>query len=188
MRRVFTSTLAYFGLIGLGFLFIEIPLAQRFILFLGQPIYGLTVVLFALLLFSGLGSWASPRLPYPMALAVLVAVVLVYPLLLPRFFDLFLGGTLGLRVVVAVAALAPLGFLLGVPFPRGLGWLERRAPGLIPWAWGVNGAASVIASVSAALLALSFGFSWVLIAGAICYAGALVSVSKYTIFMEVHNA
>jgi hypothetical protein len=187
-RRVFASTLAYFGLIGLGFLFIEIPLAQRFILFLGQPIYGLTVVLFALLLFSGLGSWASLRLPYPMTLAVLIAVALVYPLLLPRLFGLFLGETLGVRVVVAVAALAPLGFLLGVPFPRGLGWLERRAPGLIPWAWGVNGAASVIASVGAALLALSFSFSWVLIAGAICYAGALVSVSKYTIYMKVHNA
>jgi hypothetical protein len=181
-RRVLVSTLAYFGLIGLGFLFVEIPLAQRFILFLGQPIYGLTVVLFTLLLFSGLGSWASPRLPYPTALAALVAVVLVYPLLLPSLFNLFLGETLGVRVVVAVATLAPLGFLLGVPFPRGLGWLERRAPELIPWAWGVNGASSVIASVGAALLALSFGFSQVLIAGAICYGGAFLLVRIFVDF------
>jgi len=172
-RGVLASTLAYFGLIGLGFLLVEIPLAQRFILFLGQPVYGLTTVLFALLLFSGLGSWWSARLPQRVALAALIVVVLAYPLLLPRLFDLFLGGALGLRLAVAVAALAPLGFLLGVPLPRGVAWLEGRAPALIPWAWGVNGAASVVASVGAALLALSFGFSWVLIAGALCYGGAL---------------
>jgi hypothetical protein len=174
---VLTSTLVYFGLIGLGFLLVEIPLVQRFIMFLGQPVYGLTAVLFALLFFSGLGSWTSSRLPHRATLAALVVVVLVYPPLLPRLFDLFLGGRLGLRLVVAVAALAPLGFLLGVPFPLGVGWLERRAPGLIPWAWGVNGATSVVASVGAALLALSFGFSWVLIVGALCYGGALVVVA-----------
>jgi hypothetical protein len=171
------TTLAYFVLIGLGFLFVEIPLAQRFILFLGQPVYGLTVVLFALLFFSGLGSWASARLPYRTTMLVLVVVVLVYPLLLPRVFNLFLGGRFGLRLGIAIAALAPLGFLLGVPFPRGIGWLERRAPGLIPWAWGVNGAASVVASVGAALLALSLGFSWVLTVGALCYGGALAVVA-----------
>lgn len=167
------STLAYFGLIGLGFLLGEIPLAQQFILFLGQPVYGLTAVLFGLLFFSGLGSWASERVPHRVALAGLVALLLAYPLLLPRLLALFLGSALSLRLLVAVAALAPLGFLLGMPFPRGIGRLEQSAPDLIPWAWGVNGAASVVASVSAALLALSFGFSWVLIAGAACYAGAL---------------
>jgi hypothetical protein len=176
-RGLLLSALAYFGLIGLGFLFVEIPLAQRFILFLGQPVYGLTVVLFALLFFSGLGSLVSDRLPYRAALATLILVILAYPWLLPRLFDLFLGGAFGLRVVIAILALAPLGFLLGVPFPRGIGWLERRAVTLIPWAWGVNGAASVVASVAAALLALSFGFSWVLIAGAICYVGALLVVA-----------
>lgn len=175
-RAVLVSTLAYFLLIGLGFLLIEVPLFQRFILFLGQPVYGLTVVLFALLFFSGLGSWTSVQIPHRAALTALVVVVLAYPLLLPRLFDLFLGESLTLRLVIAVAALAPLGFLLGVPFPRGIGWLEQRAPGLIPWAWGVNGAASVVASVGAAWLALSFGFSWVLIAGATCYVAALAVV------------
>jgi hypothetical protein len=176
-RRVLAAALAYFGLIGLGFLFVEIPLAQRFILFLGQPVYGLTVVLFSLLLFSGLGSLASPRLPYRTALASLVVLVLAYPLLLPHLFNLFLGTPIELRLIVAIMALAPLGFLLGVPFPRGIGWLEHRAVELIPWAWGVNGSASVVAAVGAALLALSFGFSWVLIAGAICYGGALLVVA-----------
>jgi hypothetical protein len=172
-RLIRIVTLVYFGLIGFGFLFGEIPLAQQFILFLGQPVYGLTAVLFALLFFSGVGSWMSVRLPHRPALITLVILLLIYPLALPRLFSLFLGGALGLRLLVAVVTLAPLGFLLGIPFPKGVAWLEEHAAGLIPWAWGVNGAASVVASVSAALVALSFGFSWVLLAGALCYAGAL---------------
>ncbi len=174
---ILVPALVYFGLIGLGFLFVEIPLFQRFILFLGQPVYGLTTVLFSLLFFSGLGSWVSGRLPYRTALAALIVLVLLYPLLLPRLFDLFLGRTFSLRLVISAAALAPLGFLLGVPFPRGIAWLEQRAQELIPWAWGVNGAASVVSSVGAALLALSFGFTVVLQAGALCYVGALVIVA-----------
>ncbi len=174
-RGLRLATLAYFGLIGLGFLFVEIPLFQRFILFLGQPVYGLTAVLFALLFFSGLGSRASGRLPHRGGLLALIGLVLVYPLLLPRLFDLFLGWPLPGRLLVALLALGPLGFLLGLPLPLGVGLLERRAPGLIPWAWGVNGAASVISSVGAALLALSWGFSWVLVIGAGCYGGALAA-------------
>jgi hypothetical protein len=61
-----------------------------------------------------------------------------------------------------------------VPFPKGLALLERRAPALIAWAWGVNGAVSVVASILAALLALVFGFSAVLAVGAACYLGAWV--------------
>ena len=92
-------------------------------------------------------------------------------------------------MLIAVAALAPPGLLMGTPFPKGLALLERRAcpacpepsrgehsrraPALVAWAWGVNGAVSVVASILAALLALSFGFSLVLALGAACYVGAL---------------
>jgi hypothetical protein len=68
----------------------------------------------------------------------------------------------------------PLAVLMGIPFPLGLAWLEERAPGLIPWAWAVNGCASVISSVLAAILALSFGFTLVLSLGAAAYTGALL--------------
>lgn len=176
--RVRVATVAYFGLIGFGFLFGEIPLAQQFILFLGQPVYGLTAVLFALLFFSGLGSLMSVKLSHRSALVALVAILLFYPLILPPILSLFLGSSLNLRILVTVAALAPLGFVLGVPLPKGIAWLERDAPGLIPWAWGVNGAASVVASVSAALVALSLGFSWVLVIGSLLYAGALIVVTQ----------
>jgi hypothetical protein len=165
-------TLAYFGLLGLGFLFVEIPLMQRFILFLGQPTYAITAVVSALLLFSGLGSLAAPRLAVRWTLPLLVAAILLYPLGLPVLFQIFLGAPLAVRLLATGLCLAPLGFLMGIPFPAGLAWLREPAPGLIPWAWAVNGCTSVLASVLAAMIALSAGFSWVLGAAALAYAGA----------------
>ncbi|NBD36579.1 MAG: hypothetical protein GVY30_11360 [Chloroflexi bacterium] len=172
----------YFGLLGLGFLCVEIPLMQRFILFLGHPAYAMTAVLFAVLLFSGIGSLLSSRAPLRPALALLIALALVYPLLLPRLFAVSLGLPLSGRMLVTVASIAPLGLLMGMPFPKGLGLLESRASGRpasedwIPWAWGVNGATSVVASVLASLVALTWGFRWVLALGALCYAGAYLVV------------
>ena len=171
-KRLRGQAFIYFGLLGLGFLFVEIPLIQRFILFLGQPIYAFAAVATALLLFSSLGSlaaqWLSPR----WTLLPLALLILCYPLGSSYLFRYALGATLGLRILVAVLGLAPLGFLMGVPFPGGLALLRERAPGMIPWAWAVNGCASVLASILAALFALSAGFSWVLAAAALAYAGA----------------
>ena len=168
---------AYFGLLGLGFLLVEMPLVQRFILFLGHPAYALTAVLFAILLFSGVGSVFSARVPLRWALAALVGLALLYPPALDGLFSLALRLPLWGRLLVAVAALAPLGVVMGMPFPLGLARLRDLAPVTVPWAWGVNGAASVIASVLAALLALSFGFRVVLLIGAACYAGVFVLAS-----------
>jgi hypothetical protein len=169
-------TLAYFGLLGLGFLFVEIPLMQRFILFLDQPIYAFTAVLATMLFFSGLGSLAAPRLSAQRTLPWLVVAILVYPLGLPWLFQSLLGAPLLVRLLATGLSLAPLGFLMGIPFPGGLAWLRERAPGLIPWAWAVNGCTSVLASVLAAIIALSAGFSWVLAAAALAYAGAWLAL------------
>jgi hypothetical protein len=168
--------LGYFALLGMGYLCVEIPLLQRFILFLGHPAYAMAAVLFALLLFSGLGSLLSRRVPLSLVLGLLPALVGGYALGLPVLFEAALAAPLAVRLVVAVAALAPAGLLMGMPFPQGLALLEHRAPGLVGWAWGVNGAVSVVASILAALLALSAGFSAVLALGAACYAGAWVVV------------
>ena len=161
-----TRAFIYFCLLGLGFLFVEIPLMQHFILFLGQPTYAFAVVLVAVLLFSGLGSLSARRFSPRQVLPFLVMAVLLYPLGLPLLFQALLGLPLPARILVTVLCLAPLSFLMGMPFPGGLAWLRNRAPGLIPWAWAVNGCASVVASVLAAMLALSAGFSWVLAAAA----------------------
>ena len=167
--------LTYFGLLGIGFLFVEIPLMQRFILFLGQPIYAFTAVLAALLFFSGLGSLGVPRLSPRYTLPVLAVVILLYPLGLPLLFRAMLGAPMAMRLPVACLSLAPLGFLMGVPFPGGLAWLRDRAPGLIPWAWAINGCGSVLASIMAVMIALSAGFSWVLAAGAAAYGLAWIA-------------
>jgi len=169
---VTTSTLhalIYFTVLGLGFLFIEIPLVQRLILFVGKPVYALAVVLFGLLMFSGIGSLLSGRVPWRGALFTLALLALVYPVLLQGVFQWALGLPLATRFVISVISLAPLGILMGMPFPKGIHWLERASPEVIPWAWSVNGAVSVVASVLAALVALSAGFTVVLVAGAICY-------------------
>jgi hypothetical protein len=175
-RGLRRRTLVYFGLLGLGFLFVEIPLMQRFILFLDQPIYAFTTVVASTLFFSGLGSLAAPRVSARWALPLLVVIILVYPLGLPFLFQALLGALLPVRLLVTGFCLAPLGFLMGIPFPSGLAWLRERAPGLIPWAWAVNGCMSVLASVLAAMIALSFGFSWVLAAAALAYAGAWLAL------------
>jgi hypothetical protein len=180
--------LVYFGLLGFAFLFVEIPLLQRFIMYLGNPAYAVTLVLFSLLFFSGIGSRFNLRIPLWLALGALTVLILVMPILLPNLFKWTLGLPLAARMGVTVLALAPLGFLMGIPFPAGIRWLVAGgAPGSdsegeptprkdIPWIWAVNGAASVVSPILAALLALTYGFSVVLIGGAICYGLALLTV------------
>jgi hypothetical protein len=166
----------YFALLGLGYLFVEIPLMQRFILFLGHPIYAFATTLFALLLFSGLGSMTCPRLPLLKMLILLSVAILLYPLLLPHLFQLLLGQGFALRLLASVVSLAPLGFLMGIPFPGGIALLHRLAPDLIPWAWGINGCLSVLASILSTMLAISFGFSWVLVGASLAYGGGAVVI------------
>ncbi len=170
--RVF-APLVYFALLGLAFLFVEIPLIGRFILFFDQPVYAFAVVVFTLLCASGVGSYVAPRLPHRAMLTVLIFLSAVYGARLTVFFEYLLGVPVLLRVFLSVLVLTPLGFLMGIPFPKGLARLSARAPHLIPLAWAVNGCASVLASILATMGALAFDFSAVMFAGAICYALAL---------------
>jgi hypothetical protein len=172
--------LLYFGCLGLGYLWVEMPLLQKFILFLGQPAYSFAVVLFSLLLFSGVGSQFSARLPTRPALMALAGMVLIYPAILARGFVLCLGWGLLPRLLVAVLSLAPLGFLLGMPLPAGVRLLRERAPQLIPWAWAVNGCASVTGSILAVLGAVTFGFTRVLVAGAFAYGAGWIIMMRLT--------
>jgi hypothetical protein len=165
--------LAYFALLGLGYLFVLIPLSQRFIIYVGRPVSALAVVFFAILLSSGLGSLSAPRWRLELALPLLVALIIATPLVLGRLFDLTLGWPQPARVVLTLVVLAPLGGLMGIPFARGLARVEAVAPGLTPWAWAINGSASVVASVLAVMIALGWGFAAVIWAAAGAYALAL---------------
>jgi len=106
----------------------------------------------------------------------LVGLLACYPILLPHLLQWLLGLPFACRLAAAVMMLAPLGFVMGVPFPSGIRLTGRLAPGLVPWAWGVNGCASVLSSILAVMLAISQGFSLVLFAGGAAYALALIAV------------
>lgn len=167
--------IVYFGMLGLGYLLVEIPLIQQFILFLGHPTYAMTSVLFTILAFSAIGSAISKKFSLVCAMVVLIIFLLLVPISLPVLFNLTLGFSLPGKLLVSIAVLAPLGFLMGIPFPSGITRLSLQGSGaMTPWAWGINGAASVIASILAALLAISLGFRWVFLTGALCYAIALI--------------
>jgi len=169
--------LGYFALLGLGFLLVEVPLIQRFILLLDYPVYAFTVVLFGLLVFSGLGSLCAQRVPLRPVLLSLGLLIIAYAFLLPPLSKCALPYGLGWRVAIALLSLAPPGFLLGIPFPRGLYALSTRAPRFIPLAWGVNGFTSTVSSVVAMVIALSSSFAWVLVGGALAYAAACALAS-----------
>ncbi len=176
-RRPLGHVLAYFSLIGLAYLLVEIPLIQRWILLLGNPTYAFTAVVLSILTFSGLGSLAAGwrRTPKRASLAALTLLALLTPWMTSQVIYLTLDWPAWGRAAAAVLAIFPLGVLMGLPFPFGLQQMAgkcQRAPGLVPWAWAVNGCASVIASVLAAILSLSYGFSLVLWLGATAYAGA----------------
>ena len=166
--------LLYFALLGIAFLFVEIPLIQRWILFLGHPTYAFATVVVTLLLFSGVGSALARAtwLPRRTVFVFLVVFALSTPLAIAQFSDYLLGLPAWGRLILGVLMLVPLGVLMGLPFPLGVAWLESHRQNWIPWAWAVNGCTSVIASILAAILSLSYGFSLVLFLGAGAYAGA----------------
>ncbi|MDD9939989.1 MAG: class I SAM-dependent methyltransferase [Myxococcales bacterium] len=170
-----------FSAIGMGFMFVEIAWMQRFLVFLGQPIYSLSVVLFTLLCFGGVGSWASERMRLPAtdrsAVAVFAAVVVVltvFGLATPMVVDAFSGSSTPVRITVAACILAPMGLAMGVPFPACMRLASQQAPGLLAWLWGINGATSVLCSVFAAAVALTVGITACFWAGVGCYAAALL--------------
>jgi spermidine synthase len=160
----------YFSLIGLAFLFVEIAFIQKFILFLGHPLYSVAVLLCGFLLFSGLGSRFAARLTgggHPRAalgaVAALGAIALLYLWLLPTLLGEMIAFADTAKVALSLLLVAPLAFCMGMPFPLGLAALAERSPQLVPWAWGINGCASLISAVLATLLAIHFGFTLVIL-------------------------
>ncbi len=172
------SAIGYFAAIGLGFMLMEVVLIQRMVLFLGFPTYALSVVLFALLLFSGLGSLLFTRTERERetllrALGALVALLVVAALFSLPLVHRLIHLSFALRVLVAVAFIAPLGMAAGAAMPLGLGRLGHRYPRSVAYAWGVNGVCSVLASVLGAALAMHLGFTAATLVAAACYLAAL---------------
>lgn len=167
--------LGYFFSLGLAFLFIEIAFIQKFILILHHPLYAVTVVLSTFLLSAGAGSYFSARLLRQNAMLPIAAIALlsiVYCLGFGSIVAFLLkAGTLS-RYLFSVILIAPLGFCMGTPFPLALAEVGKVEPGLIPWAWGINGCASVIGAILAALIAMQFGFTMLVFLAVALYGAA----------------
>ena len=176
--------LLYFLAIGAGYILIEVALIQKFVLFLGHPTYALTVVIFSLLVSSGLGSYASKVVVASSAgrwrvvlagVAVLIALLAVdVAVLLPKAITLPLTW----KVLVTIVLIFPAGFLMGMPFPTGLTRLEEWQSVSVRWAWSLNAAASVLGSVAALVFAIYFGLVQTLLLGGVLYLIALAIVAR----------
>jgi hypothetical protein len=176
--RPSVASLLFFAAIGVGFLTLEIVLIQRFVLFLGFPTYALSVVLFSLLVFTGIGSllagrFADQRRALIGALSISVLLIGASAVGLQDLLRALIELPFAARVAVAVALLAPFGLSLGMAMPIGLGRLAALFPQGVPWAWGINGITSVLASVLAIAVAITWGFAAATVLALLCYVGAL---------------
>jgi spermidine synthase len=163
----------YFISIGLGFMLIEVTLSQRLVLFLGHPIYALSVVLFSILVFSGLGAMLSDRLrrvlPVPTMLFALAALMLLWALFGTATLRAMIGWPVALRMSIAVFLIAIPAVLMGTAFPEAIRRLTQAGETELGIYWAWNGVGSVLASVLAVIIAMATGFSWVMVVAAACY-------------------
>ena len=187
--RELSATILFFGSLGLGYLFIEMACIQKFTLFLANPVLTASVVIASFLIFSGLGSLyfesrGSLSLTFFGAVGGVVLLCLSYTLCLAKIFSVCAGWSDVAKILLSISCIAPLGFCMGIPFPCGLKYTGRCAEELVPWAYGVNGCASVLSSLLASCIAISFGFQVVFLLAGLLYSviaviGLLVSRRKF---------
>jgi hypothetical protein len=176
--------LLYFLFIGTGYILIEMGLIQKFVLFLGHPTYALTVVVFSLLISSGMGSFASRRivggnegrLIKALGCVALLAVLLAF--VVSGVLSALVWMPLWLKIVMTVALLMPLGFVMGMPFPTALRRLEEMHAPSVRWAWSINAASSVLGSVGALVCAIYLGLIQTLVLGGLFYLAALAVMAR----------
>ncbi len=166
-RASFSYAIAYFCAIGLGFMWVQIPLMQRFSVYLGHPTYAVAVILFSMILAAGLGSFTSDRIDvenkhrWLVIIPTIIATILLgLTLSLQSVFDLTIQKGLVTRCVVVVIMVSIPAFFMGFCFPIGLRIVRRLADDALPWMWGVNGACSVLASVTAVAISMWGGINY----------------------------
>jgi hypothetical protein len=168
------GSLVFFAAIGVGFLVLEVTMIQRFVLFLGFPTYSLSVVLAALLAFTGLGAglsglWERSRRALTTSLVLVVVLVLAAAFGLPSLLAALIDLPFPLRIAISALVLAPYGVAMGMAMPIGLRRLSDLYPRGVPWAWGINGITSVLASVLALAVAITAGYTAATLVAAACY-------------------
>lgn len=175
MRRF----LLYFVAIGVGYILIQVALIQKFVLFLGHPTYALTVIIFSMLVSSGMGSYYSrkaldgSRERWMKALGLVAALVVALALAVGPIISAGVGLPLWVKIPLTVVLIAPAGFVMGMPFPTGLGYLEKRRQAAVRWAWSLNAASSVMGSALSMFFGLYLGLQQTLILGGLLYLAAM---------------
>jgi len=162
----------YFSMLGLAFMFIEMGFIQKFIFLLIHPILAFALVLFTLLFFSGIGSLLSSRVGKVNRWIPFIGILFfscIYAIFLDGLLKVFLPFSLFLRCMLVVFLLAPLALFMGMPFPIGLQLVSDKQSSYIPWVWGINGVASVIAPVLGSLLSVCLGFRIVMLISLLLY-------------------
>ncbi len=171
----------YFSALGFGFFFIELTLISKLSFFLESATLSFGTVLAGVLVFSGLGSWRAsrfkenPRRGLVGGLIVIAASLAFFLLGLDPLMKACIGFPLPLKIAIAVALIAPLSFALGRPFALGTSSLAAYSDSLVPWAWAINGAFSVVATPLASILSVSTGWSAVLMLALVIYLSTAVS-------------
>lgn len=172
--------LLYFLCIGAGYILIQVALIQKFVILLGHPTYALTVIIFSMLISSGLGSFYSAKLigddlkKLSLALTGVALLVTLLAIVSPLITSAAIAWPLSAKMLLTAVAIAPAGFAMGIPFPIGLGRLERWHKPSVRWAWAMNAASSVLGSASAIFIALYFGLQTSLLCGGLLYLCALL--------------
>jgi SAM-dependent methyltransferase len=165
----YSGSLIYFAALGFGFIAVELALLQNLTLLVGHPIYTLSVLLFTLLAFGGIGSALSVRFPMWLACVAVAVIGGIEALALPKLVPALLWLPLWGRIAVAILLIAPLGLAMGMPFPRGLRETGNGSLPAPPFYWGLNGIMSVIGSVTTVFVALMAGFQAAMLMGSACY-------------------
>lgn len=172
-KRPSINHLLYFAIIGIGFMFVEVPLIHRMILPLENPSYAFATVLTSVLIWSGIGSLLSQKIDStnrPFVLIALFIMIILYDyLFLSALTDHLYHLSIPYRIIAVFFSLSALCLLMGIPFPTGIKMLGEKEPEAIPWAWAINGFFSVLSPILAMILAINIGFKSVLLIGAVSY-------------------
>ena len=174
------SVVIYFAALGFGFILIELALLQKFILFLGNPTMTFALLLFTILLSSGIGSLVSAKMirlntkNLIFVISGIMGIGLVYVLMLPPLIYAAISEPFALKAIMSIGLLFPIGFLMGIPLPTGMRLLKSHIPTFIPWMWAINGGFSVLGAILTVILSIIYGGSYAMLLGISAYVIALV--------------
>jgi len=175
------SIVLYFAALGFGFILIELALLQKLILFLGNPTMTFALLLFTILLSSGIGSLISVK-AVKMNTRNLIFIIsgiagigLVYIGFLTPLIHILISESFAVKAATSIGLLFPIGVLMGIPMPTGMRLVKSHVPTFVPWVWAINGGFSVLGAICTVILSIVYGGLYVMLIGILAYLVALAA-------------